>query len=464
MHSRSMGPWMALDRGANKRRLGPTRSTSRTLKFLLAAAVLIGTSAASVSPASAAWRAFAPTSVWNVPAAQKGAIATSNPYAAEFTSYSSTLEVSGVGSNQWAKPVYFATPGDPARTGVDVNGWPQGDIRYDGGPIPVPPGLAAATGSDGHVTIVSADRTKAWDMWRCKQQNGAPCTEQNVLASGFRAEVIVQWDLNGSGVPGDTSDNTSARGSGTPLIPTTLRADEALGGIDHALGLTIPNVARSYVYPATHSDGGAGSVQYGTLFVLRSDFPVPANASLGARNIITALKTYGAYVVDQGASMQLDGDSTRPDLWSQAGLSGTPSLPVHASDWRLVNVGAAPAPAPAPVPITDPGSGGTAGKTCNKQRQKRGKCTLVRATAVATASGEGQAVVKGSVPAKEANLKRRARVQMKTPKGWKTIGTAEVRSDGTFKLHLPRKKGRRKVRIRVVVPGVGISKAMTVRL
>jgi len=31
------------------------------------------------------------------------------------------------------------------------------------------------------------------------------------------------------------------------------------------------------------------------LFVLRGDFPVPDGASIGVRNVIAALKTYGAY-------------------------------------------------------------------------------------------------------------------------------------------------------------------------
>jgi hypothetical protein len=77
------------------------------------------------------------------------------------------------------------------------------------------------------------------------------------------------------------------------VIPTTVRAEEAVTGIDHALGLTVPSVATEYQFPATHSDGrlGADSVKYGMLFVLRPDFPVTAGASVGERNIIAALKT-----------------------------------------------------------------------------------------------------------------------------------------------------------------------------
>jgi hypothetical protein len=168
------------------------------------------------------------------------------------------------------------------------------------------------------------------------------------------------------------------------------------------------------------------------LFVLRSDFPVPAGASIGERNIITALKTYGAYVVDQGSSMGLDADTTHPELWTQAGMYGDSSMPIHASDWRPVNVGTAPTPEPAPepapttepAPSAKPGGGSTGG----------------------------------------AAKTRRARVQIKTRKGWKTIGTAEIRADGTFKLHLPHRKGHRKVRVRVVMPGGGRTKTMRVRL
>jgi hypothetical protein len=59
---------------------------------------------------------------------------------------------------------------------------------------------------------------------------------------------------------------------------------------------------------------------------------------------------------------------------------------------------------------------------------------------------------------------RQARVEIKTRKAWKTIGTAAIRADGTFKLHLPRRKGDRRVLLRVIVPGVGKSRTLRVRL
>jgi hypothetical protein len=152
-------------------------------------------------------------------------------------------------------------------------------------------------------------------------------------------EVIAEWDLTGSGVAGPS--NNSARGSGAPVIPSTLRAEEALHGINHALGITVPNVSSDYVYPpASHSDGhlGPNDIKYGMLFVLRSDYPVPAGAGVGERNVIQALKTYGAYVVDQGASLELDADSNEPGLWAESGLK-TSTLDIHADDFRYVPTG-----------------------------------------------------------------------------------------------------------------------------
>jgi hypothetical protein len=427
--------------------------SKRYIKKCLCASLIASAALACSLPglaAAAVWKPFAAASPWNVPAVQKGGFSTSNPYASQFTSYMSTLEISGIAPNgAYAKPIFFAQPGDPQYVWTNINGWGKGDIRYQGEPIPMPAGAHEATGSDGHLTIVTADRHYAYDMWRA-----------NVAT--MSAAVIVRFDLTGEGVPSIRTGSTSARASGAPVIPTTIRGEEAVNGIDHALGLTIPRASSSYVYPATHTDGSLGpdAIQYGMLFVLRPDYPVPAGATLGERNIIQALKTYGAYVVDQGSSMGLDADSTHPELWQRAGMYGRSSMPIRATDWRVVNVGTPPTPAAAPSPPpTGPGT------TCSRNRQRKGLCTPVKAAATnapATDSG-ASAVVKGKVRAASAET-RRARVQIRTGKGWKTIGTAEIRHDGTFKLHLPKRKGRRKVLMRVVVPGVGKSRTLKVRL
>jgi hypothetical protein len=429
-------------------------SKRKTVRCLFACA--LASAAALCMPAgatAAVWKPFAPTSPWNVPTAQKGGT-TPNPYTSQFTSYMPTLEISGIAPDgRYAKPIFFAQPGDPEYVWRNLNGWGKGDIRYQGEPIPLPAGAQQAGGSDGHLTIVTADRRYAYDMWRADVATKS-------------AAVIVRFDLAGEGVPGVRANATSARGSGAPIIPTTIRAEEAVNGIDHALGLTIPQASSSYIYPATHTDGDLGpdAVQYGMLFVLRADYPLPAGASLGERNIIRALQTYGAYVVDQGSTMGLDADSTHAELWQQAGMYGKSSMPIRASDWRLVNVGTPPdpAPAPSPEPVTDPGR---SGRPCTKKRHRKHECRLVEiSVSGARASRVGSAVrVRGKVNAAAAGS-RRARLQIKTRKGWKTVATAKIRADGTFALRLPRRKWHRKVRLRAVVRGVGKSRTQRVRL
>jgi hypothetical protein len=394
----------------------------------LFAAAAVAISSAAPAHASGAWRPFAPSSPWNVPAAQKGGIAAQNPFASQFTSYSSSLEISGVApDNKWGKPIFFAKPGDPEYRWDDQNGWAKGDIRYRGEPIPMPAGAHEATGSDGHLTIVTADRRYEYDMWRAD-------------VSRRTAETIVRFDLTGSGVPDDRHDNTSARGSGTPLIPTTIRAEEALTGIDHALGLTVPSVAGDYVLPATHSDGdlGSGAVQYGMLFVLRPDFPVSAGVGIGERNIIAALKTYGAYVVDQGASMGIDADSTHADLWSKAGMRGDASMPIRSSDWRLVNVGGANAQGPA--------------------KHKRRVVLRVRRHSVRAG---GKVRLRGKVRG-AFSAKAHVRLLVRSNGRWRVLRRKPLEAEGTFAASVRPRHRHRVLRIRAVVKGVGRSNVVRV--
>jgi hypothetical protein len=275
------------------------------------------------------WLPFGDDSPWNVAANQKGRLTPDNPYASQFTSYSNRLGISGipgggVNDTAFAKPIFLAEPGDPQYVWSNLNGWGKGDIRYQGEPIPLPDGAVEASGSDGHLTIVTADRRYAYDMWRADVATKS-------------AAVIVRFDLAGEGVPAVRTDATSARASGAPVIPSTIRAEEALYGIRHAIGITVPSASSDYIYPATHSDGDLGpdAIKYGMLFVLRPDYRVPADAGAGERNIVTALKSYGAYVVDQGASMELDADSTHSELWALTGLKSY-TLDIRPEDFRLV--------------------------------------------------------------------------------------------------------------------------------
>jgi hypothetical protein len=433
-------------------------SRSHIRSGLVALIAVVALAVPATATAAPIFRAFSPTSPWNVPAAPDS-IGSSNPFAGQFTSYSSQLGISGLpGDAAYASPVFFASPGDPTTAKVDLTtDWsPTHDLKWDRNPIPIPPGAYPAPGSDGHMTIVSADGTKDWEFWRCTK----------VSPSGITTAVIVQWDLTGPGYS-RSGDENSARGSGTPLISTTLRAEEALSGISHALGITVPSVSHDYVFPvASHSDGdgGGGAIKYGMRFVLRPDYPVPGNASIGVRNIIAGLKTYGAYVIDQGASFELDADSTHPGLWAQTGLNPG-SLNIRGSDMRPARAGIGGPPPP-------------------EAQSHKSRAIVLRVNKHRIRVG-GRLRLHGKVRAKVA-AGTHVRIQVRVGRRWQRLRRKLVEGDGTFGTsprlargahvsrhgrparlrlkHVRLRRGVRVLKLRAVIRGVGHSNVVRVRI
>jgi hypothetical protein len=370
----------------------------------LAAAFVIGGLAAT--QATAIFRAFSPSSPWNHTAVPT---ASSNPYASQFTDRPNLpVGFSGTPDNiTYGAPIFFAQSGDPtAPVVVTQRDWlPDGETGWDGRPVPVPLGVKPAPGGDGHLTVVSANRRTAWDFLGCTQAG----------TMGYVARVIVQWNLNGPGYSMEDRE-TSARGSGAPLISSSLRADEALNGIQHALGFTVPRVSSSYVLPATHSDGkqGPNALKYGMRFVLRPDYPVPAKAGIGVLNVIFALKTYGVYLVDQGADFEMDADFTHADVWQQAGLSQK-SLDIHASDMRPAELGTPP-----PIPmIVSPVNESSRPPTVRLRANRR----PIRVGSRLHVSG----LVRGELVGFE-----RVRVEAFTRGAWRYMLGARVKANGRF--------------------------------
>ena len=394
-------------RGLTIERIRAGRALRCALVFMLAgltAAIVLGVLAAG--QAWAIFRAFSPSSPWNHTAVPT---ASGNPYAGQFTDRPGLpIRLSGTPDTvTYAAPIYFAQPGDPtAPVVVTQRDWlPDGSTGWDGRPVPVPIGVKPAPGADGHLTVVSADRRTAWDFLGCTQAG----------PMGYVGRVIVQWNLNGPGYSTE-DDETSARGSGAPLISSSLRAEEALNGIRHALGFTVPRVSSDYVWPATHSDGkqGPNAIKYGMRFVLRPDYPVSASAPVGVVNVIYALKTFGVYLVDQGADFEIDADFTKPELWQLAGLSSK-TLDIQPSDLRPAELGTPP-----PIPmIVAPASTSSRPPTVRLRANRR----PIRVGSRLHVSGR----VRGELAGYE-----HVRVQVFTRGAWRYLLGARVKRSGRF--------------------------------
>ena len=103
---------------------------------------------------------------------------------------------------------------------------------------------------------------------------------------------------------------TSADAAGLPIFPGLVRYDEvAAGTIHHAIRFTVPQTQKTYVWPARHYASSLTGVQYppmGARFRLKASFNIsgysPAN-----QVILTALKTYGMILADNGSSWYISG-------------------------------------------------------------------------------------------------------------------------------------------------------------
>ena len=200
----------------------------------------------------------------------------------------------------------------------------------DPGPYPIPAyapieGGPAASG-DRHVLVVDVDNWKLYELFDAHAVGGG-----------------VSWTA-GSGAMFDLASNalrpdgwTSADAAGLPIFPGLVRYEEAAAGrIAHALRFTCPVTRRAYVPPARHFASTATDSflpPMGMRVRLKAGVDVsgfPADVQV----ILTALKTYGMMVADNGGAFFVTG---APDVrWNDADIDTMKRL--HATDFQVVKM------------------------------------------------------------------------------------------------------------------------------
>ena len=227
---------------------------------------------------------------------------------------------------------FVLVPQDQPRQDVDILLFPR---ESDPGPYPVPDNLPIEgwpayytrsnqsttlddvqrdrlnIGGDRHAIIVDPVRGTLYEFFAMRK-----------TLSGWKASQASIFDLKTNKLRPDGW--TSADAAGLPIFPAIVRYDELKRGvINHALRVTVRQSRRDYVAPATHFASNSDDPnlpRMGERLRLKQDFDITGFAP-EVRTILTALKTHGMFVADNGNlfAISIAPDERMPDTLDQLG-------------------------------------------------------------------------------------------------------------------------------------------------
>jgi hypothetical protein len=198
----------------------------------------------------------------------------------------------------------------------------------DAGPYPIPSDVPIEGGGcgtgDRHILLVDADTCTLYELFDASRQG-----------SGWRAGSGAIFNLRSNTLRPDGW--TSADAAGLPILPGLVRYEEvAAGAITHALRFTADVTRTDYVWPARHQAGSTSSTSVpplGQRFRLRASVDI-SSFSPTNQVILTALKTYGMFLADNGSTWFLSG--VPDDRWNNDELRQLQER-VHGSDFEAVD-------------------------------------------------------------------------------------------------------------------------------
>lgn len=214
----------------------------------------------------------------------------------------------------------------------------------DPGPYPIPPDAPVEGGScgegDRHVIVVQEGTCLLYELFDAAQQPDGSWTAFAGARFDLTSNVLreAEW--------------TSADAAGMAILPGLVRYEEIVAGvIPHALRFTASTTREEYIWPARHQAGSssdAGASPMGQRFRLKAKVDIsgfsPAN-----QVILTALKTYGMLLADNGSDWFLSG--VPDDRWDNDDLHALQEG-IRGSDFEAVDCSAL---------MVDPDSGQAAG-------------------------------------------------------------------------------------------------------
>jgi hypothetical protein len=172
----------------------------------------------------------------------------------------------------------------------------------DPGPYPIPPNAPIEGGpkseGDRHVLVIDRDRWKLYELFAARSQG-----------RGWVAGSGAIFDLNSNAVR--PAGWTSADAAGLPVFPGLVRYDEVMEqkAIRHAIRFTCVRTRHAYVAPARHYASrhtDPSLPPMGMRVRLKASYDI-SRFPPAAQVILTALKTYGMILADNGSDWFISG-------------------------------------------------------------------------------------------------------------------------------------------------------------
>lgn len=207
---------------------------------------------------------------------------------------------------------YVVVSGAQARVPIQ---WTAYGDESDPGPYPVPANAPIEGGpsssGDRHVIVIDRDSQRIYELGEAYPQgngswNAAAGAIFHADSNNVRPTAQARW--------------TSTDAAGLPIFPGLARYEEAAkgpGGIRHALRFTVASTRVAYVPPASHwapVSPSTFSAPMGMRVRLKASYVIPASFSTETRALLTAMKTYGLIVADNGSNWYISGSPD--DRWN----------------------------------------------------------------------------------------------------------------------------------------------------
>jgi hypothetical protein len=236
----------------------------------------------------------------------------------------------------------FGTVWDGSPIGIPYNIVPDDqtmvDVTFDyadesdPGPYPIPFDALIEGGptSDGdrHVLIIRQGSCILYELFYA-----FPVTETSWTAGSGAIWHLDRNEMRPEGW-------TSADAAGLAILPGLVKWEEVFeaGEINHAVRVTLEDIQRGYIRPASHSDGTCGSdpscPPMGLRLRLKSDVDISSFEG-PIQVILAAFKRYGLVVADTGSDMFITG--THDMRWDDDQLHALSDI--TASDFEAVYTG-----------------------------------------------------------------------------------------------------------------------------